>query len=33
MGIFAEARGGLDRFSKLCGLSSFNQHDAMRKKQ
>ena len=26
MGIFAEARGGLDRFSKLCGLSSFNRH-------
>ncbi len=33
MGIFAEAAGGLDQFSKLCGLSSFNRRGAMRKKQ
>ena len=32
MGIFAETGGGLDRFSKLCGLSSFNRRGAMRKK-
>ena len=32
MGIFAEARGGLDQFSKLCGLSSFHRRGAMRKK-
>lgn len=32
MGIFAEARGGLDQFSTLCGLSSFNRRGAMRKK-
>ena len=31
MGIFAEARGGLDRFSKLCGLSSFNRHGVAQK--
>lgn len=31
MGIFAEAAGGLDQFSKLCGLSSFNRHGVMRK--
>lgn len=31
MGIFAEAAGGLDRFSKLCGLSSFNRRGAARK--
>lgn len=31
MGNFAEASGGLDRFSKLCGLSSFNRHGAARK--
>ena len=33
MGIFAEARGGLDRFSKPYGLSSFNRRGAMQKKQ
>ncbi len=32
MGIFAEAAGGLDQFSKLCGLSSFHRHVAARKK-
>lgn len=32
MGIFAEARGGLDRFSKLCGLNSFNRRGAALKK-
>ena len=31
MGNFAEARGGLDRFSKLCGLSRFHRHGAARK--
>lgn len=31
MGIFAEARGGLDRFSKPYGLSSFNRRGAMQK--
>lgn len=31
MGIFAEAAGGLDQFSKLCGLSNFNRHGAVRK--
>lgn len=31
MGIFAEAAGGLDQFSKLCGLSSFHRHVAARK--
>ena len=31
MGIFAEAAEGLDQFSKLCGLSSFNRHGAARK--
>lgn len=31
MGIFAEARGGLDQFSKLCGLSRFNRRGAARK--
>lgn len=31
MGNFVEARGGLDRFSKLYGLSSFNRHGAARK--
>lgn len=31
MGIFAEAAGGLDQFSKLCGLSSFHRHGAARK--
>ena len=31
MGIFAEARGGLDQFSKLFSLSSFNRHGAARK--
>lgn len=33
MGNFAKARGGLDQFSKLCGLSSFNRRGAMQKKQ
>ena len=33
MGNFAETAGGLDQFSKLCGLSSFNKHSAARKKQ
>lgn len=33
MGNFAETAGGLDQFSKLCGLSSFNRHGAARKKQ
>lgn len=31
MGNFVEARGGLDLFSKLCGLSSFHRHCATRK--
>lgn len=31
MGNFVEAKGGLDQFSKLCGLSSFNRHGAARK--
>lgn len=31
MGIFAEAAGGLDQFSKLFSLSSFNRHVAVRK--
>lgn len=31
MGNFAKARGGLDQFSKLCGLSSFNRRGAMQK--
>lgn len=31
MGNFVEARGGLDQFSKFCGLSSFNRHGAARK--
>lgn len=31
MGNFVEATGGLDRFSKPCGLSSFNRHGAARK--
>lgn len=33
MGIFAEAAGGLDQFSKLFSLSSFHWHGAARKKQ
>ena len=31
MGNFVEARGGLDQFSKFCGLSRFNRHGAVRK--
>lgn len=28
MGNFVETAGGLDQFSKLCGLSSFHRHGA-----
>ncbi|MEE0028979.1 MAG: hypothetical protein U0I99_02215, partial [Dialister sp.] len=30
-GNFVETAGGLDQFSKLCGLSSFSRHGAARK--